>query len=143
MLLNLLGNAVKYTDAGSVELRVLAGAAPGGLRIEVADTGRGIDEAGRDRLFQDFERLDAAASVEGAGLGLAIAARIIAADGRRRSVMSPTRAAAACSGWRLPAGERVSPAAASPRRTRDVRPCRRRAPTAHPASACCWSTTSR
>jgi signal transduction histidine kinase len=77
VLLNLLGNAVKYTDSGSVELRVLAGASPNGLRIEVADTGRGIDEASRDRLFQDFERLEAATSVEGTGLGLAIAARII------------------------------------------------------------------
>jgi signal transduction histidine kinase len=77
VLLNLLGNAVKYTDSGSVELRVLAGASPNGLRIEVADTGRGIDEASRDRLFQDFERLDTATSVEGTGLGLAIAARII------------------------------------------------------------------
>jgi signal transduction histidine kinase len=77
VLLNLLGNAVKYTDAGSVELRVLAGASAGGLRIEVADTGRGIDPASRDRLFQDFERLQAATSVEGTGLGLAIAARIV------------------------------------------------------------------
>jgi signal transduction histidine kinase len=77
VLVNLLGNAVKYTDAGSVELRVLAGTSPGGLRIEVADTGRGIDEASRDRLFQDFERLEAATTVEGTGLGLAIAARII------------------------------------------------------------------
>ena len=77
VVLNLLGNAVKYTDAGSVELRVLAGAAPGGLRIEVADTGHGIDPASRDRLFQDFERLEAATTVEGAGLGLAIAARIV------------------------------------------------------------------
>jgi signal transduction histidine kinase len=77
VLVNLLGNAVKYTDAGSVELRVLASASPGGLRIEVADTGRGIDEASRDRLFQDFERLEAATTVEGTGLGLAIAARII------------------------------------------------------------------
>jgi CheY-like chemotaxis protein/nitrogen-specific signal transduction histidine kinase len=77
VLLNLLGNAVKYTDVGSVELRVLAGAAPGGLRIEIADTGRGIDAASRERLFQDFERLDNATSVEGTGLGLAIAARII------------------------------------------------------------------
>jgi signal transduction histidine kinase len=77
VLLNLLGNAVKYTDAGSVELRVLAGACPDGLRIEVADTGLGIDEASRDRLFQDFERLEAATTVEGTGLGLAIAARII------------------------------------------------------------------
>jgi signal transduction histidine kinase len=75
--LNLLGNAVKYTDAGSVELRVLAGASPGGLRIEVADTGRGVDAANRHRLFLDFERLDAATSAEGAGLGLAIATRIV------------------------------------------------------------------
>ena len=77
VLLNLLGNAVKYTDAGSAELRVLAGAVPGGLRIEVADTGPGIDAADRDRLFRDFERLDANASTEGAGLGLAIAARLV------------------------------------------------------------------
>jgi CheY-like chemotaxis protein/anti-sigma regulatory factor (Ser/Thr protein kinase) len=77
VLLNLLGNAVKYTDAGGVELRVLAGSQPNGLRIEVVDTGRGIDEASRDRLFQDFERLETATTVEGTGLGLAIAARII------------------------------------------------------------------
>jgi signal transduction histidine kinase/HPt (histidine-containing phosphotransfer) domain-containing protein len=81
ILLNLLGNAVKYTAAGSVELRVLAGAARGGLRIEVVDTGPGIDAAAGSRLFQEFERLDAAASVEGAGLGLAIAARIVALMG--------------------------------------------------------------
>ncbi len=77
VLLNLLGNAVKYTDTGGVELRLLAGASPGGLRVEIADTGRGIDEGSRHRLFQDFERLDAATSVEGAGLGLAIVARIV------------------------------------------------------------------
>jgi hypothetical protein len=77
VLLNLLGNAVKYTDAGGIELRLLAGASPGGLRVEIADTGRGIDEASRDRLFLEFERLDTARSVEGTGLGLAIAARIV------------------------------------------------------------------
>jgi signal transduction histidine kinase len=77
VLLNLLGNAVKYTDAGSVELRLAAGASPGALRVEIADTGRGIQAASRERLFRDFERLDNATSVEGAGLGLAIAARIV------------------------------------------------------------------
>ncbi len=76
VLVNLLGNAVKYTRTGGVELRVLAGAKPDALRFEVADTGPGIKEAAHDRLFQDFERLDAATSAEGAGLGLAIAARI-------------------------------------------------------------------
>ena len=77
VLVNLLGNAVKYTDAGSVELRLSAGGSPGGLRVEIADTGRGISEASRDCLFKDFERLDETTSVEGAGLGLAIAARIV------------------------------------------------------------------
>jgi len=81
IVLNLLGNAVKYTPAGNVELRVLAGATPGGLRIEVADTGPGIDDAARGRLFQEFERLDATSSVEGAGLGLAISARIVGVMG--------------------------------------------------------------
>jgi signal transduction histidine kinase/HPt (histidine-containing phosphotransfer) domain-containing protein len=81
ILINLLGNAVKYTTAGTVELRVMAGAAQGGLRVEVADTGPGIDATTRKRLFQEFERLDAADSVEGAGLGLAIAARIVALMG--------------------------------------------------------------
>lgn len=77
VLLNLLGNAVKFTDTGNVELRLLAGGTAGGLRVEVADSGRGIDAAKRALLFQDFERLDTASSVEGTGLGLAIAARIV------------------------------------------------------------------
>jgi signal transduction histidine kinase len=77
VLLNLLGNAVKFTVAGWVELRVLACDGSGRLRLEVADTGPGIKEAARDRLFQDFERLDAPSAVEGSGLGLAIAARFV------------------------------------------------------------------
>ena len=77
LLLNLLGNALKYTKAGSIELRILPGAAYGSLRAEIADTGPGIDDAARQKLFKDFERLDAGSSVEGAGLGLAIAARVV------------------------------------------------------------------
>ena len=79
VLLNLLGNAVKYTESGSVELRVLSASAFPGLRVEIADTGPGIDEAHKDRLFQYFERLDANTAVEGAGMGLAIASRIVGA----------------------------------------------------------------
>jgi signal transduction histidine kinase/HPt (histidine-containing phosphotransfer) domain-containing protein len=77
ILINLLGNAIKFTTEGGVELRILAGASLDGLRIEVADTGPGINAARRDLLFRDFERLDASVSVEGAGLGLAITARIV------------------------------------------------------------------
>ncbi|WP_158292169.1 hybrid sensor histidine kinase/response regulator [Paracraurococcus ruber] len=77
ILLNLLGNAVKYTDTGSVELRLAAGAVPGALRVEVADTGCGIRAEHLGLLFHDFERCGADSAVEGAGLGLSIVAGIL------------------------------------------------------------------
>ena len=77
VVLNLLDNAIKFTSEGGVELRMLAGRQLGGLRIEVADTGRGIDETNRERLFQDFERLGVSSAVAGTGLGLAITARFV------------------------------------------------------------------
>ncbi len=85
LLLNLLGNAVKFTSRGSVELRLRMLADGSVMRIEVADTGPGISAGQRRRLFQAFERLDIGpgSSVEGAGLGLAIASRLAALmDGR-------------------------------------------------------------
>jgi light-regulated signal transduction histidine kinase (bacteriophytochrome)/DNA-binding NarL/FixJ family response regulator/HPt (histidine-containing phosphotransfer) domain-containing protein len=83
MLLNLLGNAVKFTDAGTVEVRLARAATASAIRIEVADTGPGIPATQRTRLFQDFERLENhdLASVEGAGLGLALSARLAALMG--------------------------------------------------------------
>jgi CheY-like chemotaxis protein/HPt (histidine-containing phosphotransfer) domain-containing protein len=80
VLLNLLGNAVKFTAKGSVELRLRHVADAFVLRIEVADTGPGIAASERRRLFRDFERLgDAVArNVEGAGLGLGLSARLAA-----------------------------------------------------------------
>ena len=76
VLLNLLGNAVKFTIRGSVELRLQMAADAAMLRIEVVDTGPGIPADLRRLLFQDFERLGADA-VEGAGLGLALSARLM------------------------------------------------------------------
>jgi signal transduction histidine kinase/HPt (histidine-containing phosphotransfer) domain-containing protein len=78
ILLNLLGNAVKFTDRGSVALRVQVVANGMQLRFEVADTGPGIPPECRDRLFQEFERLDidATAAHEGAGLGLNLSRRL-------------------------------------------------------------------
>ncbi|MEA2728842.1 MAG: hypothetical protein QOF70_3317 [Acetobacteraceae bacterium] len=85
VLLNLLGNAVKFTARGSVELRVLTTQDGGELRCEVVDTGPGIPPGQRRRLFQDFERLDtdATRTGEGAGLGLSIAAQLAALMGGR------------------------------------------------------------
>jgi CheY-like chemotaxis protein len=85
ILLNLLGNAAKFTSQGtiSVNLRMLADRSV--LRIEVVDTGRGIAAGQHERLFQYFERLDIEANdrIEGAGLGLALSARLAALMGAR------------------------------------------------------------
>lgn len=69
VLLNLLTNAVKYTPGGFVALAVRA--ADGQLEFAVSDSGPGIPEAQRSRLFQPFARLDPAAG-DGSGLGLAL-----------------------------------------------------------------------
>jgi len=78
VLLNLLSNAVKFTMQGSVELRLRTVAGGAALRYQVSDTGPGIPAELRHRLFRAFDRLDSDATgqVEGAGLGLALSARL-------------------------------------------------------------------
>ncbi|GJD47721.1 Sensor histidine kinase RcsC [Methylobacterium crusticola] len=73
ILLNLLNNAVKFTPAGGVTLRVSV-AAPGRLRFAVADTGIGIAPEQHGRLFRRFSQVDGSIRREygGSGLGLAI-----------------------------------------------------------------------
>jgi signal transduction histidine kinase len=72
---NLISNAIKYTESGGVTVRVRNDAEGAGVaraRVEVVDTGLGLDPAERELAFHEFERLHADGSVEGAGLGLAI-----------------------------------------------------------------------
>lgn len=81
ILLNFMTNAVKFTESGSVTLRVLhGGPCDNGIvvRFEVADTGIGIDPAIQDRLFQPFEQADSSTTRRfgGTGLGLVISRRI-------------------------------------------------------------------
>jgi len=85
VLINLLGNAVKFTPAGAVEVRLRKIKAGVCIRLEVADTGPGISAQHRDKLFQTFERLNAevVSGIEGTGLGLAIAARLVRLMGGR------------------------------------------------------------
>lgn len=82
VLLNLIGNAIKYNcDHGRVDVAVAATAA-GRLRISISDTGAGIPRELQDRLFTPFERLGAErGNVEGTGLGLAVSRRLIEAMG--------------------------------------------------------------
>jgi signal transduction histidine kinase len=82
VLFNLIRNAIHHTPAdGSVTVR--AEATGGGIEVEVADTGKGIPAAERDRVFEPFHRggPDAARDSEGAGLGLAISRAIVETHG--------------------------------------------------------------
>ena len=94
VLFNLLGNAVKFTQAGRVTLIVRRGEPPApdkatmppdeafaGVWVElrVADTGPGIDPDDQSRIFQPFTRLETGTQTEGAGIGLALVARLCAA----------------------------------------------------------------
>jgi two-component system sensor histidine kinase BarA len=85
VLLNLLGNAVKFTLQGEVVLRVAPGASADALRITVSDTGIGISEASLAHVFEPFRQGDDDANRRfgGSGLGLAIARQIVEAMGGR------------------------------------------------------------
>lgn len=90
ILLNLLGNAIKFTEAGHVSMRALP-LSPHGLRVEIGDTGPGINAEQQTRLFQRFEQAEGArtaARYGGSGLGLAICQELAVAMGGRISVES-------------------------------------------------------
>ncbi len=77
ILLNLAGNAVKFTEHGEVRISVARLAT--GLRFEVSDTGIGVAPGSRSRLFTNFSQVDASTSRKygGTGLGLVICKRLV------------------------------------------------------------------
>jgi signal transduction histidine kinase len=87
-LFNLVGNAIKFTDAGEVRIEVQA--KEDFYKFSVQDTGPGIDEADQAKIFQEFQQLDNSItkSKGGAGLGLAIVKRIVEMHGGRLWVES-------------------------------------------------------
>jgi signal transduction histidine kinase len=83
VLINLVGNAIKFTDAGEVAIK--AEAHNGSFHVSVRDTGPGISAADEAKLFQEFQQADSAITRKkgGTGLGLAISKRIIEMHGGR------------------------------------------------------------
>jgi signal transduction histidine kinase len=88
VLLNLVGNAIKFTDTG--EVSVTARSADGGYHVSVSDTGPGISEADQQKIFEEFQQADSSSTRAkgGSGLGLSISRRIVELHGGRLWVES-------------------------------------------------------
>ena len=115
---NLMGNAVKFTASGSVELRLEAEECGGQMELclSVRDTGPGIPEAHQARIFERFAQVDAAPlcrAVDGIGLGLAISQSLAERMGGRIALQSrPGAGATFTFTVRLPLAQHRAPAVA-------------------------------
>jgi len=104
VLLNLLGNAIKFTDTGGVTLTV-SRQSDDRFRFEVADTGPGIKAEDQSRIFNRFQQVDSSARKrhDGAGLGLAISKELVELAGGSIGVLSnPDQGSTFWFEWRLP-----------------------------------------
>lgn len=83
VLLNLVGNAIKFTDAGEIAIR--ASAVNGSYKIAVSDTGPGVSAADQRKIFEEFKQADDSSTRKkgGTGLGLTISKRIVEMHGGR------------------------------------------------------------
>jgi signal transduction histidine kinase/CheY-like chemotaxis protein len=83
VLLNLAGNAIKFTKTGGVSLAVEPAAGANAIAFRIRDSGIGIDAEDQARIFEEFEQADSGANRRfgGSGLGLAISRRLVAAMG--------------------------------------------------------------
>ena len=90
VLLNLAGNAIKFTSSGGVALIVEPGIWPNEISFSVRDTGIGIAPEAQSRIFREFEQADdaIARSYGGTGLGLSISERIVKRMGGRITLQS-------------------------------------------------------
>jgi signal transduction histidine kinase len=90
VLMNMVGNAIKFTDAGEITVSVTVD--DEAFVVSVSDTGPGIPEGQQQRIFEEFQQVDSSSTRKkgGTGLGLAIAKRIVELHGGRIWVTSTT-----------------------------------------------------
>ncbi|MCW5714610.1 MAG: response regulator [Bauldia sp.] len=111
VLINLVANAVKFTDRGGVALRI--GLAPGGLHFAVEDTGPGIPADAAETIFAEFSPVATDPVRRGSGLGLSISRRIVRGMGGDISVADRPDGGAAFA-FAIPAEAVSTPAAQEP-----------------------------
>ena len=104
VLVNLVGNAIKFTDAGEVEVEAKLDERC--FLVTVRDTGPGIAPEFRDRIFQEFQQADTSTTRPkgGAGLGLAISKRIVELHGGTLSLVHSDVGRGSTFGFTLPRG---------------------------------------
>jgi len=95
IFVNVLDNAIKYSDDGVVE--VTGARVDGAIRVTVADSGRGVPADQLPHIFDRFFRGDASRSTEGSGLGLAIARQLVSAHGGGMTITSEQGRGTTCS----------------------------------------------
>jgi signal transduction histidine kinase len=88
VMLNLLGNAIKFTEQGEVKLA--AAVSNESFLISVSDTGPGLSEADQEKIFKEFQQADGSSTRKkgGTGLGLSISKKIVEMHGGRIGVES-------------------------------------------------------
>jgi len=91
VMLNLIGNAIKFTDKGSITIRTRVQKDKGNVLIQVEDTGIGVPLEMQDRLFQKFSQVDGSTARKrgGSGLGLVITKNLVELMGGKIQLESP------------------------------------------------------
>jgi len=114
VVVNLLGNALKFTDAGEVDVRVTFDADR--FAITVRDTGPGVPPEYRTRIFEEFQQADTSTTRPkgGAGLGLAISKRIVELHGGTLALLQSEVGRGSTFGFTIPRALPQSVSAAAP-----------------------------
>jgi signal transduction histidine kinase len=112
VILNLVGNAIKFTDQGGVTIK--ASATSSAFTVAVKDTGPGIAEGDQAKIFEEFQQADNSATKKkgGTGLGLSISRRIVEMHGGKLWVESEVGKGSVFS-FTLPIQVQVQPQAKS------------------------------